>query len=94
MVEEVPDDPADGPVRGDNGPRLPVALHRMQLSTCLRLVDRDACGYVLLPLQGVLHPNVQQASGGGGEERCTQERRRSRAERRRSDPERSKVKQN
>lgn len=91
MVEEVPDDVADGPVRGDHGPRLPIALHRLQLSPCLRLVDRDARRHVLLPIQGLLHPNVQQEGGGGSGGGCRAGEEQSRPERERPLAERSQV---
>uniref|UniRef100_A0A0A9VVS1 50S ribosomal protein L25 n=1 Tax=Lygus hesperus TaxID=30085 RepID=A0A0A9VVS1_LYGHE len=60
LVEEVPHLPPNGPVCRYNGPRLPATFHRLQLSQSLRLVDRNACRHVLLPLQRVLQPVLQR----------------------------------
>lgn len=54
MVEEIPDRLPDAAIHRHHGPRLSVALHRMQLSEGIRLVDRFARRYVSLPVQGVL----------------------------------------
>ncbi|KAK9738442.1 GNS1/SUR4 family [Popillia japonica] len=64
-------------IRRDNGARLPITIHRLQLPTCLRLVDRPARRHVLLPIQGILHAIVQQEEeGGDGGGRETGERER------------------
>uniref|UniRef100_A0A8D8IEZ7 (northern house mosquito) hypothetical protein n=1 Tax=Culex pipiens TaxID=7175 RepID=A0A8D8IEZ7_CULPI len=63
LVEEVPHLPADGPVCGNHGARVPAALHRLQLPEGVRLVDRNARRHVLLPVQRVLPEHVQSEQG-------------------------------
>lgn len=49
-----------GAVRSDDGARLPVALHRMRLSSGICLVDRHARCYVLFLVLRFLQANIQQ----------------------------------
>lgn len=72
-----------GAVRRDHGARIPAPVHRLQLPARVRLVDRNARGHVLLPLQGVLQPGLQQeaAEGRRGGQRPRQAERRPAAER-------------
>lgn len=54
LVEEISDRLPNAAVHCHHGPRLPVALHRVQLPEGVRLVDRPARRHVPLPVQGVL----------------------------------------
>lgn len=53
-----------GAIYSNHGARLPIALHRMQLSQGLCLVDRNACRYVLLLVQWILQTGVQRTTAG------------------------------
>lgn len=75
LVEEVPDRLPDAAIHRHHGPRLPVALHRVQLSEGIRLVDRPARRYVPLPVQGVL-PAVLPAEEVQEARRCSDDERR------------------
>lgn len=60
VVEEVLDQSADGAILGHHAARVPTAIHRLQLPEGVRLVDRHARRYVLLPVQGVLQATIHE----------------------------------
>lgn len=48
-----------GAIRRDYGTCVPAAVHRVQLSAGVRLVDRNARFYVPLPVQRILPLHIQ-----------------------------------
>lgn len=63
VVEEVPDSHADDSVHRRHGARLPASLPQpMPVPNRLRLVDRHARLYVLLLVQKLLRPSLQEGS--------------------------------
>lgn len=59
LVEEILDTSADGAIRCRDGSRIPASLlQSMQLSNFIRLVDRNACMYVLLLVQEFLQWSI------------------------------------
>lgn len=54
LVEKIFDRLPNDPICRGNDPRVPITLHRLQLSEGIRLVDRSTCNYVLLPVQRIL----------------------------------------
>lgn len=54
-----------GAIRRYHGARIPAALHRVQLSAGIRLVDRHARLYVPVPVQRILPGNVQGETRSG-----------------------------
>lgn len=64
-MEEILDRLPNDSVHRGYDPRVPTALHRLQLPEGVRLVDRSACDYVLLPIQRILPaklPTEEEAS--------------------------------
>lgn len=53
-MEKIFDRLPNDPICRGNDPRVPITLHRLQLSEGIRLVDRLTCNYVLLPVQRIL----------------------------------------
>ena len=59
LVEEVPDQDADGAVRGHDGARLPAApLRRLRVPLAVRLLHRHARRSLPRPLRPLLHQGV------------------------------------
>lgn len=55
LVEEILDSSSNGPIRRRDGPCISTSfLQSMQLSNCIRLVDRNARLHVLLLIQKLL----------------------------------------
>lgn len=63
-----------GAIYSNHGARLPIALHRMQLSQGLCLVDWNACRYVLLLVQWILQTGVQRTTAGEWSEKGEEKR--------------------
>lgn len=54
LVEKIFDRLPNDPICRGNDPRVPITLHRLQLSEGVRLVDRFTRDHVLLPVQRIL----------------------------------------
>lgn len=53
-MEKIFDRLPNDPICRGNDPRVPITLHRLQLSEGVRLVDRFTRDHVLLPVQRIL----------------------------------------
>lgn len=64
-MEEIRHHHPNDSIRFSDGTRIPIALHRLQLSESVRLVDWNARGHVLFLILQLLQTNVPQEGAEG-----------------------------